>query len=774
MAAFFDDPDDLLRSNDSVRRLAVAIAGRGSDGDDLAQEAWLKALRARVAGPLRDPGAFWATLLRRTARDARRGDARRQRREREVAARAPGGGSDPFDLAVYEERRRALVAAIDALPKGQRDVIVARYWEGLEPTAIADRTGEDPAAVRQRLRRALAALRAHVDRRGEAGTWLAPLCVGWPLVREVAATGAASSSGGIAAGAAATAAAAIAGGVLMKKALLAAAMVVIVVLGYASLEFADPEPFDPGGSEGPSIAAAEIDPRHTDQPVRDVVIAMAAVERPAREVPDVAPVRLVDDRGEGLADVPYWLDERPHDSHPGTAPAVAPRTGTDGAADPLPLMQARGEADTWRDWLWFEIDEHLAVAVSLARLAEFHRDETKLPRPFEVRVPKRRRSRVDVDRVPAGAPWQVSVMMLRDGRTPVSRRAGDISRQPDGVWLLRGLRHDHTMGEPAVFTLLDSVSYQFRCESSVVSFREPVQVQSSNRGARFVALEPQPAFMLEVLEPGGWQRSAIGGHWQFEVDDDARGSDFVNGVAAPNQSDWREQPWDRMVVVLRDGELFSMRTSELPLSDRTVTVVRASGRPAIRTIEVATSVMEWPGARTYWQDDLLFRSTCTPAALHTQQQNDQVAVWLHESNLVVQTNRPDVLVGPLLRIAEDGRVAREIGGRLEALDGAELEPLVLMRLVGRYASSPRDRELTVRHELALPGVVASNDSPWLPVRSWRLQRVEGFGWRIVASSAGDGHQRIPDKIPLWAPFAAESRLLVESPNAGVLALPLRR
>ncbi len=773
MAAFFDDPDDLVRAHESVRRLAVAIAGRAGDGDDLAQEAWLKALRNRAPGPLRDPKSWWGSVLRNARRDRRRGDARRAKRERLAAVPAGTEAATPFDLAVYEERRRGLIAAIEALSSPQRDVIVARYWEGLEPREIAARTGESAAAVRQRLRRALAALRARVERRGDAGAWLAPLCVGGFGGRESAAlAGTTSSSGATAVGTAATAAAATAGGVLMNKVLVTAAAVVIVVLGFGAFEFLGSEPIDPGAHGAATIAAAELDPEAGTEPRRDVAIASVDVERQPRVVSEVPAVTLVDHRGEGLVGVPYWLDERPHDSHPGTAPAGAPRTRADGAVDPAPLVQELGADEGWRDWLWFEIDGHLAMAVSLARLAEFHRDETKLPRPFEIEVPKRRRVRVSVDRVPPGTPWQVSVMMWRQGQPPASRLATELSRSQDGVWLLRkALRHDHTMREPAVFTVLDSCTYFFRCESSVVSFRDPVVESRSGSRIIFYAKRPRPAFLLEVLEPGGWHRSTIGGHWQFEVDNGARGGDFVNGVAAPTSADWRQERWDRMVVVLRDGELFSMKCSELPMFDRAVTVVRASGRPAIRAIEVATSVMEWPGARTYWQDGLRLRSTCTPAALHTQQTNDQVAVWLHENNLIVQTNRPDVLVGPLLRIAENGYVARETGGRLEVLDGAELEPLDLMRIVRQYARSQRDRELVVRHELTLSGVVASNDSPWLPVRSWRLQRVTGFGWRIVESSDGDVHQRIPDAIPLWAPFAAGSRLLVKSPSAGEVALP---
>src|SRR5690606_12989445 len=171
---------DLLARDAWLRRLAAAVACDDAHAADLAQETWLRVLRARLQEPLRDVNAWLATLLHNTARNMERGAARRRRRENIVARDRAEAAADPFDLAVYEERRRTLVAAVEALPPAQRDVVVARYWRGFEPAEIARRNGEDPAAVRQRLRRALARLRAGLDDEGRGGraAWLAPLWIG--------------------------------------------------------------------------------------------------------------------------------------------------------------------------------------------------------------------------------------------------------------------------------------------------------------------------------------------------------------------------------------------------------------------------------------------------------------------------------------------------------------------------------------------------------------------------------------------------------------------
>lgn len=171
------DPSDraILGCDTRLRELAAALAGDGVGADDLAQEVWLRLLQVHGA-PVRRPAAWLRALLKNAARNLRRADARRRGRDGAVARPEQDPAPGPFDLAEYEERRAQLVAAVASLPPAQRAVLIARYWEGMEPADLARRTGASAAAVRQRLHRALQTLRTQLDARtGDRRAWLLPL-----------------------------------------------------------------------------------------------------------------------------------------------------------------------------------------------------------------------------------------------------------------------------------------------------------------------------------------------------------------------------------------------------------------------------------------------------------------------------------------------------------------------------------------------------------------------------------------------------------------------
>ena len=104
---------------------------------------------------------------------------------------------------------------MQSLPTAQRDVLVARYWQGLEPHEIAARNQEEPAAVRQRLRRATENVRARIGRRqDECAAWLAPFLVGMPT--------------GVKLGVGATV---LLGGMMMKQVVAVVAVLLLLTLG---------------------------------------------------------------------------------------------------------------------------------------------------------------------------------------------------------------------------------------------------------------------------------------------------------------------------------------------------------------------------------------------------------------------------------------------------------------------------------------------------------------------------------------------------------------
>jgi DNA-directed RNA polymerase specialized sigma24 family protein len=128
-----DRADELPADVAWVRRLAAGLVGDRSLADDLAQEAWLVALRrpdalAAARGPA-ERRAFLAGVLRRLAWKSGRGAARRTARE--AATARPEGSSD--DLVSRAELVRELVGHVLALDEPFRSALLLRYLDGLPP-----------------------------------------------------------------------------------------------------------------------------------------------------------------------------------------------------------------------------------------------------------------------------------------------------------------------------------------------------------------------------------------------------------------------------------------------------------------------------------------------------------------------------------------------------------------------------------------------------------------------------------------------------------------
>jgi|SoiMethySBSTD1v2_1073268.scaffolds.fasta_scaffold456682_2 RNA polymerase sigma-70 factor (ECF subfamily) len=146
----------LLAYQQPVYALCVALAG--SDGEDLAQETFLRVFRAIGDYDPRGPATLrsWIlTIARRLCTDR----ARHVGRGVEVAGPAPdvvdsrSGPEEQLDTA------RRLRSALAALPEDQRVVVALREWEGLDYEEIAAIEGVPVGTVRSRLARARTALR---------------------------------------------------------------------------------------------------------------------------------------------------------------------------------------------------------------------------------------------------------------------------------------------------------------------------------------------------------------------------------------------------------------------------------------------------------------------------------------------------------------------------------------------------------------------------------------------------------------------------------------
>lgn len=155
------DPELLLAHAGFVRSVARSLLADESAVDDVVQQTWLTAIERppREAGALK---SWLARVVRSVARDTRRSDERRVRRE---VASAPSE-VDPNDPALYVQRlarMRALTDAVLALAPPYRDAIVRRHLEELSPAEIARREGVPVATIETRLKRARRQLRERLE-----------------------------------------------------------------------------------------------------------------------------------------------------------------------------------------------------------------------------------------------------------------------------------------------------------------------------------------------------------------------------------------------------------------------------------------------------------------------------------------------------------------------------------------------------------------------------------------------------------------------------------
>jgi RNA polymerase sigma-70 factor (sigma-E family) len=131
-------------------RVAVRLVGDVATAEDVAAEALARAYsRWEQVQDLPYRDAWVLRVAANVAIDV----ARRRRRAPEPVAPAD---RDPTDAAAT---RIALVEALRALPRRQRDVVVLRYLSDLPEEAVAESLGISAGTVKTHLHRGLAALR---------------------------------------------------------------------------------------------------------------------------------------------------------------------------------------------------------------------------------------------------------------------------------------------------------------------------------------------------------------------------------------------------------------------------------------------------------------------------------------------------------------------------------------------------------------------------------------------------------------------------------------
>jgi RNA polymerase sigma-70 factor (ECF subfamily) len=154
--------EELVRAHQQIAfRVAYVITRNAADAEDAAQDGLVKAWRAlgrfRAGEPLRP----W--LLRIVANEARN-RARSAGRREHLALRAAGtvssGEAAPsLEDAVLGADRRALLAALEQLPDGAREILACRYLLELSEDETAAALGVRRGTVKSRSARALDRLR---------------------------------------------------------------------------------------------------------------------------------------------------------------------------------------------------------------------------------------------------------------------------------------------------------------------------------------------------------------------------------------------------------------------------------------------------------------------------------------------------------------------------------------------------------------------------------------------------------------------------------------
>ena len=162
--------EDLLRKAEWIRSLARSLARDPDRAEDLAQSTIALALEHRPAEGV--PRRRWfAAVMRNLLRQDLRSSRRRQRRE-ERAARPETVPSENELLDRLEVQRR-VVEAVRALEEPFRSTVLLRYFEGLSPSEIEERTGTPMRTVHSRLNRAHHLLRGRLDAEfGDRRAWL--------------------------------------------------------------------------------------------------------------------------------------------------------------------------------------------------------------------------------------------------------------------------------------------------------------------------------------------------------------------------------------------------------------------------------------------------------------------------------------------------------------------------------------------------------------------------------------------------------------------------
>jgi RNA polymerase sigma factor (sigma-70 family) len=144
---------------------AAFLLGAGEESDDVVQEAFVKAFRHLSRFRVGEPFGPW---LLRIVTNETRNLTRSRRRRAALVPRLPSAESGgpaaagPVDEVLAAEQRAQLMAAVNALPDTERQVVVCRYFLELSEVETAQVLEWPLGSVKSRTSRALNRLRGRL------------------------------------------------------------------------------------------------------------------------------------------------------------------------------------------------------------------------------------------------------------------------------------------------------------------------------------------------------------------------------------------------------------------------------------------------------------------------------------------------------------------------------------------------------------------------------------------------------------------------------------
>ncbi|CAM5523266.1 RNA polymerase sigma factor [Streptomyces narbonensis] len=157
----------VVQSQPHVRKFALSLCASPQDAEDAAQEALI--ILYRKIGTLRATGALASWMFRIVRNEC-------LRQVRLLAARREGAPDEPEapegpsaeESVLHRLEVERIAAAVGALPREQRQVLIMRDIQGLPGRTVADALGLSGAAMKSRLHRARTNLRHSLATTGHA------------------------------------------------------------------------------------------------------------------------------------------------------------------------------------------------------------------------------------------------------------------------------------------------------------------------------------------------------------------------------------------------------------------------------------------------------------------------------------------------------------------------------------------------------------------------------------------------------------------------------